>query len=187
MSLLALFKAFFQIGLFSFGGGMAAIPLIQEGIVVKNGWLTMTQFTDLITIAEMTPGPIAVNSATFVGMQLYGLPGALIATAGCILPSCIIVSLLAYVYSKYSEIFWIKGALSGLRPAVVALIASAGFTIFLLAIFGESKVFSGFETINLINLLLFTAGFLALRKWKFSPIHTMMLCGLFGGVVYSII
>lgn len=187
MSLLALFKAFFQIGLFSFGGGMAAIPLVQEGIVVQRGWLTMTQFTDLITIAEMTPGPIAVNSATFVGMQLYGLPGALVATAGCILPSCIIVSLLALAYSKYREIFWIKGALNGLRPAVVALIASAGLTIFLLAVVGESKVLSGFESINLIGLLLFTAGFFALRKWKFSPIHTMMLCGLFGGIFYSII
>ena len=187
MSLLALFKAFFQIGLFSFGGGMAAIPLVQEEIVMQRGWLTMTQFTDLITIAEMTPGPIAVNSATFVGMQLFGLPGALVATAGCILPSCIIVSLLAFTYSKYREIFWIKGALNGLRPAVVALIASAGLTIFLLAVVGESKVFSGLESINLIGLLLFSTGFLALRKWKFSPIHTMLLCGLFGGIFYSII
>jgi chromate transporter len=187
MNLPALFKAFFEIGLFSFGGGMAAIPLVQEGIVIQRGWLTMTQFTDLITIAEMTPGPIAVNSATFVGMQLFGLPGALVATAGCILPSCIIVSLLAFAYAKYREIFWIKGALKGLRPAVVALIASAGFTILILVLFGESNSFSGFDQVNVIGLLLFVSGFTGLRKWKISPIHTMMICGIFGGVFYTIL
>ncbi len=187
MSLLELFKAFFQIGMFSFGGGMAAIPLVQEGIVAQRGWLTMTQFTDLITIAEMTPGPIAVNSATFVGMQLYGLPGALVATAGCILPSIILVSLLAVAYTKYKEIFWIKGALNGLRPAVVALIASAGVTILFLAVFGTSEIFSGLGTINIIGLLLFVVGLFVLRKWKVSPIQTMMLCGLFGGVFYSVL
>lgn len=187
MSLLALFKAFFEIGMFSFGGGMAAIPLVQEGIVVQRGWLTMTQFTDLITIAEMTPGPIAVNSATFVGMQLFGLPGAIVATAGCILPSIILVSLLAMAYAKYKEIFWIKGALNGLRPAVVALIASAGITILFLAVFGTSKVMDGVASFNLIGFLLFAAGLIALRKWKVSPIQTMMLCGVFGGVLYSVI
>lgn len=187
MSLLALFKAFFEIGMFSFGGGMAAIPLVQEGIVVQRGWLTMTQFTDLITIAEMTPGPIAVNSATFVGMQLFGLPGAIAATAGCILPSIILVSLLAMAYAKYKEIFWIKGALQGLRPAVVALIASAGLTIFFLAVFGTAEVFDGGARFNLIGFLLFAAGFFALRKWKVSPIQTMLLCGLCGGALYSIL
>jgi chromate transporter len=187
MSLLELFKAFFQIGMFSFGGGMAAIPLVQEGIVAQRGWLTMTQFTDLITIAEMTPGPIAVNSATFVGMQLFGLPGAIVATAGCILPSIILVSLLAVAYSKYKEIFWIKGALNGLRPAVVALIASAGITILFLAVFGTSKVMDGIESINVIGFLLFAAGLFVLRKWKVSPIQTMMLCGLCGGFLYSVI
>ncbi len=187
MSLLELFKAFFQIGMFSFGGGMAAIPLVQEGIVAQRGWLSMTQFTDLITIAEMTPGPIAVNSATFVGMQLFGLPGAIVATAGCILPSIILVSILAVAYSKYKEIFWIKGALNGLRPAVVALIASAGITILFLVVFGTSKVMDGIESINVIGFLLFAAGFFVLRKWKFSPIKTMLLCGLCGGIFYSVL
>ena len=187
MNLLELFKAFFQIGMFSFGGGMAAIPLVQEGIVAERGWLTMTQFTDLITIAEMTPGPIAVNSATFVGMQLFGLPGAIVATAGCILPSIILVSLLAMAYAKYKEIFWIKGALNGLRPAVVALIASAGVTILLLAVFGASGHGLAFDHLNIIGLLLFAAGLVALRKWKVSPIQTMMLCGLFGGIFYGIL
>ena len=89
-----LFLSFLQIGLFSFGGGYAAMPLIQEQIVNIHGWLDMDQFTDLITISQMTPGPIAINSATFVGIRIGGIPGALVATLGCILPSCIIVTLL---------------------------------------------------------------------------------------------
>lgn len=88
-----LFLSFLQIGLFSFGGGYAAMPLIQEQIVNIHGWLDMDQFTDLITISQMTPGPIAINSATFVGIRIGGIPGALVATLGCILPSCIIVTL----------------------------------------------------------------------------------------------
>ena len=83
-----LFLSFLQIGLFSFGGGYAAMPLIQEQIVNIHGWLDMDQFTDLITISQMTPGPIAINSATFVGIRIGGIPGALVATLGCILPSC---------------------------------------------------------------------------------------------------
>mgnify|MGYP002416672861 CR=1 FL=1 len=87
--MMVLFLVFFQIGLFSVGGGYAAMPLIQSLVVESHGWLTMAEFTNLMTIAEMTPGPIAVNSATFVGMRCAGLPGALVATFGCITPSLI--------------------------------------------------------------------------------------------------
>ena len=94
MIYLQLFWSFLQIGLFSVGGGYAAMPLIQAQTVQLHGWLTMNEFTDLVTIAEMTPGPIAVNSATFVGIRIAGLPGALVATLGCIFPSLFIVCLL---------------------------------------------------------------------------------------------
>ena len=97
MIYLKLFVSFLQIGLFSFGGGYAAMPLIQEQIVNIHGWLSMSEFTDLITISQMTPGPIAINSATFVGVKIAGIPGAAGATFGCILPSCIIVSLNAKI------------------------------------------------------------------------------------------
>lgn len=95
MIYLELFWSFFQIGLFSIGGGYAAIPLIQNQVVDVRPWLTMTQFADIMTIAEMTPGPIAINAATFVGIQVARLPGAIIATIGCIVPSCVIVMALA--------------------------------------------------------------------------------------------
>ena len=93
--LLDLFLCFVQVGLFSIGGGYAAMPMIQAKAVEYYHWLTMSEFTDLMTIAEMTPGPITVNSATFVGIRMAGIPGALVATMGCILPSLIIVSLLS--------------------------------------------------------------------------------------------
>lgn len=104
MIYLQLFLSFLQIGLLSIGGGYAAMPFIQAQVVQKHAWLTMSEFTDLITIAEMTPGPIAVNSATFVGIRIAGIPGALVATFGCILPSLFIVSLLAYIYYRYKSI-----------------------------------------------------------------------------------
>lgn len=95
MIYLQLFWSFFQIGLFSIGGGYAAILLIQNQVVDVHNWLSLTEFTDLITISQMTPGPIAINSATFVGIRIAGFGGAIVATIGCILPSCIIVFLLA--------------------------------------------------------------------------------------------
>ena len=100
MIYIQLFLSFVQIGLFSVGGGYAAIPLIQSQVVETHEWLTMNEFTNLITIAEMTPGPIGVNSATFTGLQIAGIPGAIAATFGSIFPSCILVSILALVYSK---------------------------------------------------------------------------------------
>ena len=129
MTLLHLLWSFFQIGLFSIGGGYAAMPLIQSQVVDQYGWLTMQEFTDLITIAEMTPGPIAVNSATFVGIRIAGFPGALIATLGCILPSLIVVTILAHVYYKYKGAKALDTVLACLRPVVVALIAAAGLNI----------------------------------------------------------
>ncbi len=123
MIYLKLFFSFLKIGMFSVGGGYAAMPLIQSEVVSGHGWLSMGEFTDLITIAEMTPGPIAVNSATFVGIRIAGVPGAFAATFGCIFPSCIIVSLLAFIYRKYKNVSVLQNILAGLRPAVVALIA----------------------------------------------------------------
>ena len=98
MIYLQLFLSFLQIGALSFGGGYAAMPLIEAQIVTTHSWLTMTEFANLVTIAEMTPGPIAVNAATFVGTKIAGVPGALVATAGCILPACILVTLIAKLY-----------------------------------------------------------------------------------------
>ena len=187
MAIVQLFWSFFQIGMFSIGGGMAAMPLIQNQVVDLHRWLTLTEFTDLITIAEMTPGPIAINSATFVGIRIAGVPGALVATFGCILPSCVIVSLLAWIYFKYKELTVIQGVLTGLRPAVVALIASAGLSIFTLAIWGEAGFSINMQSINYISLLIFGVAVFILRKWKPNPIFVMVGSGIIGGAVYLLI
>ena len=175
MTLLQLFLSFIQVGLFSIGGGYAAMPLIQSQVVDHYGWLSMSEFTDLITIAEMTPGPIAVNSATFVGIRIAGVGGAIVATLGCILPSCLIVSLLAFVYYRYKQMSALQSVLASLRPAVVALIASAGLSILKLVAFGGSGI--GLENVDWVGLALFAAAFVALRKFKRGPILVMICCG----------
>ena len=182
--LLELFAIFFQIGLFSFGGGYAALPLIQEQIVTKHGWMTVTEFTDIITIAEMTPGPIAINASTFTGTQIGGLLGAVVATLGCILPSCIIVLTLATLYKKYRSLKLVDGILSGLRPAVVGLIASAGLSILIIALWGGEKI--SFD-IDFISLIIIALSIFVLRKFKFSPIIVMLSCGVLGGLVYGLL
>ena len=177
MIYLQLFLSFLQIGLFSFGGGYAAMPLIQGQIVDAHGWLTMSEFTDLITISQMTPGPIAVNSATFVGINIAGIPGAIVATIGCILPSWIIVTLLAKLYLKYRTMDLLQGVLNALRPAVVALIASAGVSILLTAFWGsEGRIVPG-ET-NWVLAAIFGLSFLLLYKAKMNPILVMVLAGV---------
>lgn len=178
MTLLQLFWSFLQVGLFSIGGGYAAMPLIQSQVVETHGWLTMSEFTDLITIAEMTPGPIAINSATFVGIRIAGIAGAVVATLGCILPSLIIVSVLAYVYYKYKGAKGLDSVLSCLRPAVVALIAGAGLSILGTVLFGERGI--ALENVDWVGAGLFAAAFFALRKFKWNPILVMCLCGAAG-------
>ena len=174
---LQLFFSFLQIGLFSFGGGYAAVPLIQEQIVNIHGWLDMDQFTDLITISQMTPGPIAINSATFVGIRIGGIPGALVATLGCILPSCIIVTLLAKLYLKYQKLDVLQRVLDSLRPAVVALIASAGISILITAFWGSESVIRPVNT-NWILVVIFVVCVLLLKKLKWNPILVMVLAGV---------
>lgn len=178
MIYLQLFLSFLQIGALSFGGGYAAMPLIQAQIVTEHGWLSMSEFTDLVTIAEMTPGPIAVNSATFVGTQIAGLGGAVVATLGCILPSCIIVTLLAYIYTKYRNMSLLQGTLASLRPAVVAMIAKAGVTILVSAFFISGTIDLVRENVCIRMVVFFGAALVLLRKFKMNPILVMVLCGV---------
>ena len=183
MILLELFWAFFQIGLFSFGGGMAALPLIQNQVVDQYGWLTMKEYTDLLTISQMTPGPIAINASTFGGTQVAGVVGSIVATLGCIMPSCIIISLLAWLYARYKNLDIMKGILTGLRPAVVGLIASAGMTIIAMAFWGEAGL-SNLWNVDTIAIAIFVVAVLILQKFKVDPILIMIVCGIIGGFIY---
>lgn len=177
MIYLELFWSFVQIGLFSIGGGYAAMPLICEQVVEIHPWLTQMQFADIITIAEMTPGPIAINSATFVGIQVAGLPGAIVATLGCVFPSCIIVLLLAYIYYRFKGLSAVQGILAGLRPAVVAMIASAGLSLLVTALYADKDLFENIWSIDRIALAVFLLAFAVLRIKKISPIYVMLGSG----------
>lgn len=186
MIYLQLLWSFIQIGLFSIGGGYAALPLIQHQVVELHPWLTLTQFADIMAIAEMTPGPIAINSATFVGIQVAGIPGALVATLGCILPSCVIVMLLAYAYYRYKGLDVVQGILAGLRPAVIAMIASAGLSLLILALYGIQELPTDLGEVNPVSLLIFGAGLLVLRKWRVNPIYIMAGAGAAGIFLYQL-
>lgn len=185
MILLELFFSFLQIGLFSVGGGYAAIPLIRSQTVELHGWLTEAQFMDLATIAEMTPGPIGINGATFVGLRIAGMPGALAASFGFVLPSLIIVSLLAYIYRRFRELPLLRGVLASLRPAVVALIGSAGLNMLLQAVFGGRDRIA-LQNTQWASVALLVLSFLALRRFKANPILIIALCGA-GGLVLGLL
>lgn len=180
-----LFLSFLKVGLFSIGGGYAAMPIIQSQVVERYGWLSFNEFTNLVTIAEMTPGPIAVNAATFVGIRIGGIGGALTATFGCILPSLIIVSLLFFIYYKYKNMAFLQSVLKCLRPAAAALIAGAGLSILIAALFGGEKI--ALQNIDFLAAVLFLGAFILLRKFKLNPILVMLLCGVISLAVGVII
>lgn len=179
--LLKLFLAFLKIGAFSFGGGYAAMPLIQGQVVDRYHWLTVRDFTDLVTISQMTPGPIAVNAATFVGHQVAGVPGSIVATIGVVLPSCIFVTILAYLYTKYRKMTVMQGVLGTLRPAVVSMIFAAGLIILIPAMFADGRIHLANGNFQLRGCLLFLGALVLLRQKKckrIGPIGVMVLCGI---------
>ena len=193
-----LFVSFFQIGLFSVGGGYAAIPLIQSQIVDRLGLLTLAEFTDLITVAEMTPGPIALNAATFVGTRCAGLGGALLCTAGCMLPSVCISLALAYVYYRWRTVSAVQTLLSALRPAVVALIAGAGLSILCLAVLHADlgALVAGLlagalpdlpDGFRIIEAVLFAGALIVLRMKKAGAIAVLFGTGAVGTVAYLLL
>lgn len=176
MIYLQLFWSFLQVGAFSFGGGYAALPFIQTLIVENNGWMTTAEFTDLITISQMTPGPIAINSATFVGLQVAGVGGAVAATIGNILPSFILVTSIAWLYTKYKKLSLLQNILTALRPAVVAMIATAGIIIIVGAVWGTGAV--TWSNTNVVAIVIFGISVLLLMKYKLNPITVIILSGV---------
>lgn len=186
MLLMKLFFSFLQVGLFSVGGGYAAIPLIQDQIVNVHGLMTLAEFTDLITIAEMTPGPISINSSTFVGTRLAGPFGATICTLGCIIPSFVICLTLAHFYYKYRNFTGVQTVLSSLRPAVVALIGSAGASILLLALFNSDIKSLNLGDFRIIEFGLFVGCLYLLRKYKANAISIILGSGVVGTIMYLI-
>lgn len=183
--ILVLLISFLQIGLFSIGGGYATIPLIQEQVVNIHKWLTFQEFTDIITISQMTPGPLAVNTSTFVGIRIAGIPGAITATFGCVISGFIISILLYNFFNKYRKINTILNVLNGLRAVSVGLIASSASTIILIAFSGVAKLEEIRKVnINIIAVVIFFTSIFLLRKFKINPMLMMILSGAAGFFLY---
>ncbi|MBR4471536.1 MAG: chromate transporter [Erysipelotrichaceae bacterium] len=174
ISILEIFLSFLKIGLFAFGGAYAVIPLIEQQIVRTMGWMSFREFSDLLAIDELTPGPIIINSSTFIGMKLAGIKGALSATFGCMLPGCIISLLLVVIYKKYKKIPIISEIMSILKCMSVALIFSVLLKMFLSTIFPDGIALDG---IDIPALVMMVASFFVLKKYKPNPILVMLACG----------
>jgi chromate transporter len=184
---------FFKIGLFTIGGGYAMIPLIQQEIV-GHGWLTFKETIDIIAVSEMTPGPFAINAATFVGIKTAGVMGAAFSTLGVVLPSFIVVVLVAKYSTRFKNQLLVQSALYGLRPAVIGLIASAAFLVARTSFFtipndGSECVLSAIHSISdIINLravLIFVIAIIASLKYKIHPILLIVLSGVLGVILYA--
>ena len=186
-----LFYIFFLIGLFTFGGGYAMIPMIQEQVVGK-GWMSEAQLTDFIAISETTPGPFAINISTFVGSQTGGILGALCATLGVILPSFIIILIVSLIMSKFLNNRFVKGALNGVKPIVLALILSTALLFMVrVLLFGGNSLYSVdlmFDR-GALGLLLLLGGLVIINKKVFkkglNPIMLLLLSALCGLILFS--
>ena len=180
MEYLTLFWIFCKIGLFTIGGGMAMLPLVQSELVT-HGYMTAAEAVDMVAISQMTPGPFAVNSATFVGMRMHGVAGAAVATLGVILPSLVITMIVARFFFSFNKKPLVKGAFDGIRPVVLALILTAA-----LSVSRESLFFAGELSIGAVDwasAALAACCFALLTGWKkVSPIALVAAGGLIGGL-----
>jgi chromate transporter len=193
MIFLELFYTFLKIGLFSFGGGYGMLSVIQGEVVTRHAWLTAAEFTDIVAVSQMTPGPIGINSATYVGYTAVlnatgngGLAvlGSLVASLAVMRPSIVLMLIVSRFFMKYSKHRNVEAVFRLLRPAVVGLIASAA-----LLLMTEENFGSPTETPLQfwVSVALFLAAFVAMKVFKVSPILILLLAGIFGGVFYSLI
>ena len=191
MIFLQLFYTFFNIGLFSFGGGYGMLSVIQGEVVTKHGWLTHAEFTDIVAVSQMTPGPIGINSATYVGFtavsnagysDALAVVGSLLASFSVMFPSFILMLIVCKFLMRYRKHRSVKVVFGVIRPVVVGLIASAALLLMNSTNFG-SPVDDPVQFAVSITLFLFA--FVGLKKWHLSPILLIVICGAIGGVFYT--
>lgn len=190
MIFLQLFYTFFKIGLFGFGGGYAMISMIQGEVVTRHEWLSSTEFTDIIAISQMTPGPIGINSATYVGYSAVvnagyspaiGILGSTVATVSVVLPSFILMVLISKFFLKYQKHPIIASVFKGLRPGVVGLLAAAALVLM------NGENFGTYNWQILTSILLFAGTFIASYRYKVNPILLIVICGFIGFITFGYI
>ena len=193
MIFVELLCSFLMIGLFSFGGGYGMLSVIQGEVVTRHAWLTAAEFTDIVAVSQMTPGPIGINSATYVGYtavfnatdnEVLAVLGSLTASFAVMLPSIVLMLIVSRFFMKYSKHKNVENVFRLLRPAVVGLIASAALLLMTKENFGSPT-----ETPLQfwVSVALFVAAFVAMKFYKVSPILILVLAGVFGGVFYGLI
>ncbi|QIB27683.1 chromate transporter [Caloranaerobacter azorensis] len=172
MIYIKLFISFLKIGVFSFGGGYAMLPLIQEEVITKNGWINLKEFIDILAISQMTPGPIAINSATFLGYKIGGILGAVVSTLAVITPSLVIILLIAHFLRKFKESKYVDWFFKGLRPIIIGLIASAAILV------AKNTI------IDIKSLIITLAIFYLVTYKKLHPILCIVIAGGLGVIMY---
>lgn len=180
-----LFFAFFKIGLFSIGGGLATLPLLQEAIN-KYNWMSSETFIDMIAISQSTPGPIGINMATYVGYEVGNLYGAVTATIAIVIPSLVIIIIIAHYFSKFKENKYVKYGFYALRPAVTGLIATACYEIAKVSLFNfDNDDFkkSFIDVFNIKAIIFFIFIFILLNKYKKHPIFYLVLAGCVSAII----
>jgi chromate transporter len=182
MIYLQLLWVFFRLGLFTVGGGYAMLPLIQAEIEGR-GWITAAEFVDMLAIAEMTPGPVGVNTATFVGYRLAGVAGAVLATTGIVLPSLIFVLLISKALDKFRDHPTVEAILCGIRPVVAGLIASAAVFVTQAAIVSEGPA-QGMLRVDPVAIILCLASIVAVGRYRLHPISAIVAAGIVGTLVF---
>lgn len=182
--LITLFVTFWQIGSFSIGGGYAIMPLIEEEIVNKFAWLTIQEFTDIITISQMTPGPLSINASTFVGIRVAGTLGAIVATFACVITGVLLSIFLFNFFKKHNDVDEISNILKGLRSTSIGLISASASTIIIIALLGRSNLKGTLKDFNIIAAIIFCISLLLLRKYKLNPLTIILATGFLGLFFY---
>ena len=187
MIYLYLFTMFFRIGLFSFGGGLAMLPLIFQS-VQDFGIMTSQEFSDLVALSQVTPGPVAVNAATYVGFNYSGLPGALTATLGVCLPSFVLMLIVMKFIEKFNESKGVQGAFTGIRLVTVGMIASAAIfvseTVLVNGPLISTELFtSGLDYFNIVPIVIFAVTIILVGVFKMRPIKLMLIMGIAGALL----
>lgn len=185
MTLLQLFLTFVYVGAFTIGGGLVAITIMQQ-IIVGQGLLSPDNFFNMVAISESTPGPIGINMATYIGCEMFGVWGGIIATFGCVLPSLICILIIAKYFSKFQEKKIVKAAFSGLRPAVTGMIAVAAWNVIQITIINIPKVKTTgiwYDLFNLPSLVFFFLALVVLLKTKLHPLFIVLVGAIFGVLI----
>ena len=189
--LIEMMFTFMKIGAFSFGGGYAMIPLFQKELV-GHGWTLISEVADVVAISEMTPGPFAVNAATFAGTKMMGLPGALFATFGVVLPSVVITLIVARYFFGFQNKQSVQSVLWGIRPAVTGMIMAAAMTIASASFFGIQHganfgaIVGALSKVDWVSLAIAAVAFVAMYRFKASPVLMVFACAGVGVLLYAL-